>query len=243
MAPCTGGTFQYTVREGDSLWLLAQRFNVSVEDIRHHNPEIHDSILYIGQDICIPGQAPIHSPPMLSPLWLSNHLRLLWEQHVYWTRLFIVSTVFNLPDATAVTNRLLQNPKDFEAVFRPIYGEAQAAKFEKLLTAHLMLGGQFVKASALGNSLAAAQYEKQWYENADDIASFLSQLNPFWPEQEWRRMLQAHLAMTTQQAAEYIKGDYKGSVPTFDRIEKEALEMADRMTMGIKQQFPDHFSQ
>ncbi len=110
---------------------------------------------------------------------------MLWEQHVYWTRLFIISTVFGLPDAEAVTNRLLQNPKDFAAVLLPLYGESIAAKFSELLTSHLTIAAQLVKAAVANDSNAAAQYEKEWYANADDIAEFLSRINPNWSKQEW----------------------------------------------------------
>lgn len=44
---------------------------------------------------------------------LMNQLRKLWEQHVYWTRFFIISTAADLGNLEPVANRLLQNPKDF----------------------------------------------------------------------------------------------------------------------------------
>ena len=46
-----------------------------------------------------------------------NQLRKLWEQHVYWTRFFIISTLADLNDIDEVTTRLLQNPKDFAKLF------------------------------------------------------------------------------------------------------------------------------
>ena len=44
---------------------------------------------------------------------ISKTLRKLWEQHVMWTRSFIISTASDLNDLELVTNRLLQNPTDF----------------------------------------------------------------------------------------------------------------------------------
>jgi len=54
-------------------------------------------------------------------------------------------------------------------------------------------------------------------------------------------MLYAHLAMTKAEAVAFITGNYAESVAVFDRIELEALEIADRMTEGILSQFPNLF--
>ena len=58
---------------------------------------------------------------------LMNQIRQLWTQHVYWTRFFIISTASGLSDLGPVTNRLLQNPKDFARLLAPIYGMKTAA--------------------------------------------------------------------------------------------------------------------
>lgn len=52
-------------------------------------------------------------------LQLLETVRRLWMEHVFWTRLFIISTAANLPDIRPVTDRLLRNPKDFAARFVP----------------------------------------------------------------------------------------------------------------------------
>ena len=202
--------------------------------------------LYIGQIICIP-QEYAAVPGQPSPAGsraeetLSNHMRLLWEQHVYWTRMVILSIAFGLPDADSVTSRLLHNPKDFEAVFKTFYGEEIAAKFAELFTNHLTIAAELVKAAKDNNSAAAADAEKRWYANADQIAAFLSSINPYWSAQEWQKMLYDHLAMTKAEAVDILTQKYSDSIAMFENIEREALTMADIMTMGIVRQFPRNF--
>lgn len=169
---------------------------------------------------------------------LGNQMRLLWEQHVYWTRLVISGIVFHSPDLEASQTRLLRNPGDFAAALSPFYGRNAAARFAGLLTEHLTIAGELVTAAAAGKNQEAADAEKRWYANADQIAVFLSSINPNWTIPEWREMLYRHLDMTKQEATDFINGNYAASVEVFDRIEQEALEMADRMTEGIVQQFP-----
>ena len=188
MPSCPTGTGSYTVRPGDSLWLIAQRFQKTTQDILSANPMLNKDNLHIGQTICIPsGRSPHRtgSPPTPQKIskpeqTLSNLMRLLWEQHVYWTRLFLVSTAFGLPDTQLVTNRLLRNPKDFEAALKPFYGEKIAAAFAELLTSHLTIAAELVSAAKAGDSAAAADAERRWYANADDIAAFLSIIILYW---------------------------------------------------------------
>ena len=49
--------------------------------------------------------------------------RLLWMEHVNWTRMTIISIVFQLPDLPFVQQRLLQNATDLGNCLRPFYGD------------------------------------------------------------------------------------------------------------------------
>jgi LysM repeat protein len=48
----TGSTVHYQVRRGDSLWLIAQRFNTTVTKIKVLN-DIHSNLLHTGQVILV----------------------------------------------------------------------------------------------------------------------------------------------------------------------------------------------
>lgn len=53
---CPTGTFSYTVRAGDTFYILAQRYNTTVAAIQRANPNVNPNNLHIGQVICIPGR-------------------------------------------------------------------------------------------------------------------------------------------------------------------------------------------
>lgn len=58
--PCPGG-FHYTVQTGDSMYSIAQKFNVSLEDLIAANPQIKDpNLIYPGEVLCIPGRPVAH---------------------------------------------------------------------------------------------------------------------------------------------------------------------------------------
>ncbi|NLM40639.1 MAG: LysM peptidoglycan-binding domain-containing protein [Firmicutes bacterium] len=61
---CPPGTFRYTVRPGDSMFLIAQRFGVSLNALIAANPQISNpSLIFPGQVICVPSAPPTTCPP------------------------------------------------------------------------------------------------------------------------------------------------------------------------------------
>ena len=60
-AQCPGGFF-YTIQAGDTFFGLAARFNVTVQQLINANPGVDPNRLQIGQQICIPTQAPGPGP-------------------------------------------------------------------------------------------------------------------------------------------------------------------------------------
>lgn len=249
MLQCPFELICYRICPGDTLFMIAQKFNTTTDEIIAANPGIDPSNLYIGQVICLqpePGNLPSSLPNTPNEISkaqvdLSNYIRMLWEQHVTWTRMTIFSLVLGLPDADLVTNRLLRNPKDFEALLKPLYGEMAASRFADLLTSHLLIAAELVKAAKAGDNSTVADAEKKWYANADEIAVFLASINPYWSEESWRTMLYEHLASTKEEAVDFLTGKYAEGITLFDQIENQALEMADMMTNGIVNQFPDLF--
>ncbi|CUH96641.1 hypothetical protein P22_2731 [Propionispora sp. 2/2-37] len=172
-----------------------------------------------------------------SQVCLRDCFRLLWVQHVYWTRMVIMGIAFDLPDLKQTTNRLLRNAPDFARVFCHFYGNEIASQFECLIREHLVIAAELVKAAKAGKSRAAADAERRWYENAEEIVCFLNDINPNWSVECMRDMWFTHLALTKEEAVATIKKDYDRSIRTFDKIEEEALMMADEFSNGIICQF------
>ena len=169
---------------------------------------------------------------------LLNTLRKLWIDHVMWTRSFILSTAFDSRDLEAVTKELLRNPVLFADALKPLYGDQNARRFESLFSDHLLIAAELVNAFKRGDSRAVEEQHKKWFENADSIAQFLSEINPNWQKYDWQKMLYDHLNMTEFEAAQILNNQFAESIAQYNRIEDEALNMADAMAYGIIKQLP-----
>ena len=169
-------------------------------------------------------------------------MRKLWEDHIMWTRLFIVSTAADLPDNSATTNRLLQNQVDIGNAIKPYYGNEAGDQLTALLRDHILIAADLVKAAKANNSTGVTNANTRWVANADQIAGFLSKANPKnWPEPEMRMMMHDHLTLTTEEATARLKGNYGADIAAYDKVHEQILKMADMLSMGIVQQFPQKF--
>lgn len=243
------GTIRYTIRPYDTIWMLAQVFNTTVDVIMELNPGIDPRNLLIGQVVTIrPGDQ--HYPPYPDDSdddgdladsdldELVNYFRMLWEQHVVWTRMAVMGIIHELPESDLIIQRLLRNPVDFANALMAFYGEEAAQEFAQLFTEHITIAAELVQAAKAGDTEATTDADQRWHENADQIAELLGSINPNWSVDDWSAMLYEHLDLLSSNITEMLAGNYEVSINGYDEVEMQALEMADMMAEGIATQFP-----
>lgn len=172
---------------------------------------------------------------------LNNLMRLLWEQHITWTRNVIQDIVYDAPEKEFAISRLLRNPTDFKNALAPFYGEANATTFEELLKEHLVIAAEIVTAAKNNDTSQVTKLTTQWFGNADEIARFLASINPYWNYLEWQKMLYDHLNLVNSEATNFLNSNLEQNVALYDEMEHQAMLMADELTRGIVRQFPHRF--
>lgn len=181
--------------------------------------------------------------PKTSQSDFSNAMRKLWEDHITWTRLYIISAAANLPDKDATTQRLLQNQTDIGNAVAGFYGDAAGAKLTALLKDHILGAAALIEAAKSGDKAKVDAAAAKWYANADEIATFLSGANPQnWPLADMKAGMKMHLDMTLKEATDRLQGNWSADVQDYDKIHAHILGLADLLSTGIIKQFPDKFS-
>jgi hypothetical protein len=188
------------------------------------------------------GDREARRPISRAELDFRNDMRKLWEDHVTWTRLAIISLTTDSPDTGATVGRLLQNQEDIGNAIKPFYGKTAGQELTRLLRDHILIAADLIAAARAGDGPAVADAQARWEANADEIAAFLSSANPRnWKLADMRAMLGEHLALTTDEVLARLGGDWEADVEAYDRIHLQALEMADMLSVGIVRQFPHRF--
>ena len=173
----------------------------------------------------------------------NQQMRKLWEDHITWTRLFIVSDAANLPDLPPTADRLFQNQVDIGNAFKPFYGDTVGNQLASLLHEHIALAAQIIAAAKAGDSAGVASASAAWYANANQIAAFLNAANPQnWPLDQIQAMMKSHLDLTLQEAVDRLNGNFTADIADYERVHLEILGMADFLSNGIIAQFPAKFA-
>ena len=248
---CAQPPLAYTIRQGDNLYQLSRYYQTTVSGILALNPGIDPYNLQIGSSLTVcPGDTfhvtpenpnPPACPDPAKRMQLTNDMRLAWSQHVYWTRMLLLSIAERLNDQDAVTARLLRNPKDIAGIFARYYSPEVAKTIERLLTEHLQIGAALITALRDGQTTQADKLNRQWYANADQMADAFSGINPYYERETMRAMLYRHLDLTKQEVAARLAKNYPADIQAFDAVEDEAMAMADMFTSGLRGQFPHRF--
>ena len=188
------------------------------------------------------GHGAVASAQTGKQLAFHDGMRKLWEDHITWTRLAIVSFAADLPDFDATAARLLANQDDIGSAIKPYYGRAAGNALTKLLKAHILGAVTLMKAAKSGDSAAITKAGDDWYANGNQIADLLHSANPHnWSKAAMRKMMKVHLDETLSEAEHRLAGNFAADVRDYEAVHRHILEMADMLSDGIMRQFPQRF--
>lgn len=181
--------------------------------------------------------------PSVERLAFQDQMRRLWQDHITWTRLYIVSAAADLPDKDLTAQRLLRNQAAIGNAVAAFYGEEAGAELTRLLEEHILGAADLLEAAKTGDPGAIQEASTNWYANGDEIAAFLSAANPDrWPLIDMQAQMKMHLDVTLLEATARLNGDYASDIAAYDEVEAHIVEFADLLSRGIIQQFPERFA-
>ncbi|MDR7098819.1 phage terminase Nu1 subunit (DNA packaging protein) [Lysobacter niabensis] len=168
-------------------------------------------------------------------------MRKLWEDHITYTRNYIISALAGLPDTDAVAARLMKNQDEIGAAIKPYYGDAAGDKLAGLLRDHISQAAEVVKAAKGGDKAQLDAAQAKWSANGKEIAAFLSSANPNWVKADLEAMLQKHLDLTSGEVVARLHKDWAADIKAYDEGHEHMLMFADALTDGIAKQYPEKF--
>ena len=173
---------------------------------------------------------------------LRADMRVLWEDHITWTRLAIISLTTGSPDTQATVGRLLRNQVDIGNAVKPFYGKAAGNALTAELRKHILIAADVITAAKAGDAAKLADAQTRWRANADEIAALLASVNPrFWKLGAMKSEMRQHLALTTQEVVARLQGRWAADIAAYDKVHKHILHLSDSLADGLVKQFPNRF--
>jgi len=173
---------------------------------------------------------------------LRNDMRKLWEDHIVWTRLAIISLTTGAPDTEATVGRLLANQTHIGDAVKPFYGRAAGNELTRQLRLHILIAADVIAAAKAGDAAKLADAQARWRANADDIAGVLASVNPrHWKLRTMKAEMRTHLDLTTREVVARLQGNWNADVAAYDEIHDHILHLADFLSAGLVKQFPKRF--
>ncbi len=187
-------------------------------------------------------QRPSPDQPKMDAQAYRDSMRRLWEDHGTWTHLFIISTLDDLQYRDPTKNRLLENQHNIGEAIRPFHGDAAGEQLVGLLEKHVQITDEMLHTAKNADAASFEDSVTRWYANADQIAEFLQDTNPdHWPLKETKVLLREYLDLTLEVAVARWNSDFAADIAANDKVHDQAIAIADMLSEGIINQFPERF--
>lgn len=164
-----------------------------------------------------------------------DYVHSLWTERMIWIRQLVISIMLGLRDVAFVAQRAMRNSADFGRVIASVYGPAAGKRFEDFLTQYVLILSEVASTVKAGQNTDLVM--QQWYKTVDDIADFLSQLNPYWRRDVTEPLLRAQVLLEFEYIQKLGKEQFAEGIESFDPAHGNAIKAAQLMIDGIKLQF------
>lgn len=174
---------------------------------------------------------------------MKQNLRDLWVGHIFWVRHVVSNIASNDPaERDAAEKEVVANTQQIASTITPFYGEAASEKLYHLLDVNIGAVREYSEATVAGDTRQQEAALVHLASNADEIADFLSHLNPHLQKDIVRSLIATHGAHHVLQINQYKAKEYAHLGATWPMMRQHIYVIADTMTTALAKQFPSKFS-
>ena len=173
----------------------------------------------------------------------AESLRELWLGHIFWVRNVSMATIDRNDLAAKVAEQqAVANAKAIAASIEPFYGAPAKESFFKLLAGHYGAVKSYLVATVAGEPVAQGRATQTITSNAEEIAVFLSEANPYLPKDPVNALLLAHGSHHIQQIQQLKARQYEAEAKTWEEMKDHVYQIANATADALAKQFAKKFS-
>jgi hypothetical protein len=161
-----------------------------------------------------------------------EYIENLWTERLVWVRQLILSIMLSLRDLNFVAERVQRNTAEFGQILGSVYGLEAGQKFEYLFNKYILILSEIVPTIKSGQNTDILM--QQWLSVAEEIAEFLSQLNPYWDKSEIEALIRNQIQLEFDFASDLKKEKFEQGIANFDPAYDNARKAGQLMIDGTK---------
>ena len=231
----------HTIKEGDTLYLLARRYQTTVPAITLMNPGVNPYNLQIGTKlkICMGEDGYRPEQPQMSERQLWEDMREVLSSQGMLEKMFIDSSNFSTENRDAVMQRLAQNPQDFTDILKMYYSDADSNAMKMMQTQWIAQLEEMTEAAKQIDHERMMVLSEQMRENAQGMAEVLAESNPELDEEYLEQLLVKLANSAYEDVNLMMEQKYPQSLMVHEDAGRTRMELADYLTDGIIKNFYD----
>jgi len=160
-------------------------------------------------------------------------LRMFWFELATWTRYYLISRYKGIGNEDIILARLNKVVDEYGTMLRRIFGDQITEEYLNLIYTHIKLIISLITAQIERNADIAAEATRLLYQNAEQSASFLASINPFWDKTTLRDRLYSYIRSTINESTTFLTGEYDRNIDIFARILTHAENTGNEFAMGL----------
>ena len=231
----------HTIKEGDTLYLLARRYQTTVPAITLMNPGVNPYNLQIGTKlkICMGEESYRPEQPQMSERQLWEDMREVLSSQGMLEKMFIDSSNFSTENRDAVMQRLAQNPQDFTDILKMYYSDADSNAMKMMQTQWIAQLEEMTEAAKQIDHERMMVLSEQMRENAQGMAEVLAESNPELDEEYVEQLLVKLANSAYEDVNLMMEQKYPQALMVHEDAGRTRMELADYLTDGIIKNFYD----
>jgi hypothetical protein len=159
--------------------------------------------------------------------------RIFWRKLATWERTYLFSRYAGIGIADDVFGHMFTILSEFSTMLRLVFGAEFAEEYYQMLVEHVTTLRDTIDAQFANDTEAINRSLELQYQNAENRASYLSRINPYWDFTIWRNMIEAYIDFTVAEANTFTSSNYERNIETFDRFLVHTDTMGDYFALGL----------
>jgi hypothetical protein len=160
-------------------------------------------------------------------------MRKLWNDHIVWTRQYMISEMSGAADKDAIFNRLRQNAQDMAKAMKEAQPGVDDKVMASILDSTVLMMTKLIFETNLGSDRTGAYETKEaLMKHLDRMALYLNSANPGWSLPELKLMLQGYLNETHNEILARKNQIWEADIAAYDRLNNHVMKLADAFATG-----------